>query len=142
MISLRLRDDTCSVSISYCFGLPNMSSSAARYRALSARDAPQDPHHDSDHNDTVSLNESSETVGGNGQLSWLGKATQRVAFWPPPTTSVKSSPLEQDLVRRLDIFLMTFGCISQGECHAMRTIPHRSDRLSSSNKVSNGVTEI
>lgn len=24
------------------------------------------------------------------------------------------SPLEQDLVRRLDIFLMTFGCISQG----------------------------
>ncbi|KAK3315844.1 retrograde regulation protein 2 [Apodospora peruviana] len=25
----------------------------------------------------------------------------------------KSTPLEQDLVRRLDIFLMTFGCISQ-----------------------------
>ena len=27
----------------------------------------------------------------------------------------KRSPLERDLVRRLDIFLMTFGCISQGE---------------------------
>ncbi|KAK4655018.1 hypothetical protein QC762_405420 [Podospora pseudocomata] len=98
-----------------------MSSSAARYRALSARDARQDPDHDSDHNDTLSLNESSETVGGNGPLSWLGKATQRVAFWPPPTTSVKSSPLEQDLVRRLDIFLMTFGCISQAHRYLDQT---------------------
>lgn len=27
----------------------------------------------------------------------------------------KRSPVEQDLVRRLDIFLLTFGCISQGK---------------------------
>lgn len=36
--------------------------------------------------------------------------TQRVAFF---RRHEERSPLERDLVRRLDIFLMTFGCISQ-----------------------------
>ncbi|KAJ4394472.1 hypothetical protein N0V93_003690 [Gnomoniopsis smithogilvyi] len=36
--------------------------------------------------------------------------TQRVAFFQG---HAERSPLEKDLVRRLDIFLMTFGCISQ-----------------------------
>ncbi|KAK4224025.1 putative transporter [Podospora fimiseda] len=31
-----------------------------------------------------------------------------------PTKATKRTSLEQDLVRRLDVFLMTFGCISQG----------------------------
>ncbi|CAN8099689.1 unnamed protein product [Discula destructiva] len=36
--------------------------------------------------------------------------TQRVAFFQG---HAERTPLEKDLVRRLDIFLMTFGCISQ-----------------------------
>ncbi|KAK3350271.1 major facilitator superfamily domain-containing protein [Lasiosphaeria hispida] len=40
----------------------------------------------------------------------LGQLTKRVPLFEP---QVKSSPLERDLVHRLDVFLMTFGCISQ-----------------------------
>lgn len=36
----------------------------------------------------------------------------------PAVLKHERSPTEKSLVQRLDMFLMTFGCISQGQFHA------------------------
>lgn len=59
-----------------------------------------------------SLLESAPTQSRVPAFLSLKGITDRVAFLQ---RHEKRSPLEQDLVRRLDIFLMTFGCISQGK---------------------------
>ena len=41
----------------------------------------------------------------------------RYGAHPGRASHKERSPLERDLVRRLDIFLMTFGCTSQGAQH-------------------------
>ncbi|KAK3332892.1 MFS general substrate transporter [Cercophora scortea] len=91
-----------------------MSHRPRRYRALPVEESFNDA------DDEESLEEAArshalETHDGLGGGSWLGRFSpkaikERVAFFQPQE---KRSPLERDLVRRLDIFLMTFGCISQ-----------------------------
>ncbi|KAK4198749.1 putative transporter [Triangularia verruculosa] len=77
-----------------------MSSSAARYRALP--DARQDLDHDSDREeDDAILNNGRSGNASDGQnQTWLERVTQKVTFWKSPWRRNKSSPLEQDLVRR------------------------------------------
>ncbi|KAK3693168.1 MFS general substrate transporter [Podospora appendiculata] len=92
-----------------------MSHRPRRYRPLPVEESFNDA------DDEESLEEAArshaQTHDGLGSGSLLDRFSlkalrERVAFFQPQE---KRSPLERDLVRRLDIFLMTFGCISQGE---------------------------
>lgn len=43
------------------------------------------------------------------------RISRRLIFLQRENDENERSPLEKDLVRRLDVFLLTFGCISQGK---------------------------
>ncbi|KAK4466849.1 putative transporter [Cladorrhinum samala] len=63
----------------------------------------------SDHQDEL---EQQRREGLESRSRWPWLIPQRLRMWNRPKPPKRTS-LEQDLVRRLDLFLMTFGCISQ-----------------------------
>ncbi|KAK4183189.1 putative transporter [Podospora australis] len=109
--------------------------STARYRALPGRESRQDPDdardgssdEDDDHVDNVSegdawrrmYTEPSDThlnqrreQSSSSLMGYIRQITDRSTIFRKSPTKARS-PLEEDLVHRLDLFLLTFGCMSQ-----------------------------